>query len=137
MRRLLLLTGLFVPYSLPAGTATDLVRAIRENSFDRDECYRVRDLTLVKEDARFYLTDGHLIFSNPVAGRRVAAVFTADVEGGDGEVLMFPPSRAERVSLARYTGSPNMDEHFKAALFLFTGDDYEALRAQIGRASCR
>jgi hypothetical protein len=130
MRRLLLLVFL-VRFPLPAGTATDLARAIRENSFDRDECYRVRDLTIVKEDARFYLTDGHLIFSKPVGGRRVAAVFTADVEGGDGEVLLLPPNRAERISLARFTGSPNMDEHFTAAVFLFTGDDYEALRAQI------
>src|SRR5689334_22094563 len=130
MRRLLLLVFL-VRFYLPAGTATDLARAIRENSFDRDECYRVRDLTIVKEDARFYLTDGHLIFSKPVGGRRVAAVFTADVEGGDGEVLLLPPNRAERISLARFTGSPNMDEHFTAAVFLFTGDDYEALRAQI------
>ena len=130
MRRLLPLAFLAC-LPLTAGTATDLARAIRENSFDRDECYRVRDLTLVKEDARFYLTDGHLIFSKPVAGRRIAAVFTADVEGGDGEVLMLPPNRAERASLARYTGSPNMDEHFRAAVFLFTGDDYEALRAQL------
>ena len=130
MRRLLLLV-LLTRLSLAAGTATDMARAIRENSFDRDECYRIRDLTLVKDDARFYLTDGHLIFSKPVAGRRIAAVFTADVEGGDGEVLLLPPNRAERVSLARYTGLPNMNEHFKAAVFLFTGDDYEALRAQL------
>ncbi|MFI5337885.1 MAG: hypothetical protein ACHQ5A_13940 [Opitutales bacterium] len=114
-----------------AGTAADIARAIRENSFDRDECYRVRDLTIVKEDIRIYLTDGHLIFSKPVAGRRIAAVFTADVEGGDGEVLLLPPDRAERRSLAGYTDSPNLDEHFHAALFLFTGDDYEKLTSQL------
>jgi len=42
---------------LAAGSAADLARTIRENSFDRDECYRVRDLTLVKEDIHVYLTD--------------------------------------------------------------------------------
>src|SRR5215831_13445534 len=103
---------------LSAGTAADIARAIRENSFDRDECYRVRDLKIVKEDIRIYLTDGHLIFSKPVAGRRIAAVFTADVEGGDGEVILMPPNRAERGALARFIQSPNLDEHFKAALFL-------------------
>jgi len=36
------------------------------NSFDREECYRVRDLTLAIEDIKIYLTDGHLIFSRPV-----------------------------------------------------------------------
>ncbi len=115
---------------LTAGTAADIARAIRENSFDRDECYRVRDLKLTKEDLRIYLTDGHLIFSRPVAGRRMAAAFVADVEGGDGEVIVLPPDRAERRSLSVYIDSPNLDEHIHSALFLFTGDEYERLVAQ-------
>jgi hypothetical protein len=131
MMRWLLLLVVFVRTPLLAGTAADLARAIRENSFDRDECYRVRDLTLVKDAVRFYFTDGHLIFSRPIAGRRVAAVFTADVEQGDGEVIMLPPDRSERMSLAHYTGSPNLDEHFRAALLLFTGDDYDTLKSQL------
>src|SRR5215469_14824736 len=129
MVRLVLLPLFVAP--LFAGPAADLARAIRENSFDRDECYRVRDLTLVKDDIRIYFTDGHLIFSKPVAGRRTAAVFTADVEGGDAEIIVLPPDRAERASLARYINSPNLDEHFRAALFLFTGDEYESLRSQL------
>jgi len=115
---------------LSAGTASDLARAIRENSFDSEECYRVRDLTLAKEDLRLYFIDGHLIFSKPVAGKRIAALFVADTDGGDGEVILLPPDRAERRSLAGYTDSPNLDEHFETALLLFTGDDYEKLKAQ-------
>ena len=72
MFRLLALV-LLLRLPAPAATAADLARAVRENSFDRDECYRVRDLTLVRDDIRIYLTDGHLIFSKPVAGRRTAA----------------------------------------------------------------
>jgi len=127
------LPALVIFFRLPAwgGAAADIARAIRENSFDRDECYRVRDLTLIKEDIKIYLTDGHLIFSKPVAGRRIAAVFAADVQGGDAEVLLLPPNRAERTSMARYTGAPNLDEHFQAGVFLFTGDEYETLRRQI------
>src|SRR5215467_5742424 len=124
---------LSLAFCLSAGTAADVARAIRENSFDRDECYRVRDLTLQKEDVRIYLTEGHLIFSKPVAGRRVAAVFSADVDGGDGEVMLLPPDRAERRSLSMYTDSPNLDEHIKAAVFLFTGDVYEQLKAQMAQ----
>jgi hypothetical protein len=133
MRRL---PALVLLLNLPAfgGVAADLARAIRENHFDRDECYRVRDLTLSREDIKIYLTDGHLIFSKPIAGQRIAAVFAADVEGGDAEVLLLPPNRAERTSLARYTGSPNLDEHFQAGVFLFTGDEYESLRTQIARS---
>ena len=121
--------GFCIP--LAAGTGADVARGIRENSFDHDECYRVRDFSIVKDDLKIYLTDGHLIFAKPVAGRRIAAVFTADVEGGDGEVILLPPNRAERTSLAAYIDAPNLDEHFRAALFLFTGTDYDALLSQL------
>lgn len=116
---------------LAAGPASDLARAVRENSLDRDECYRIRDLTLVKDDLRIYLTDGYLIFSKPVAGRRVAAVFISQVENGDAEVILRPPSLAERRSLASYTGAPTLDDHIRTAVFMFTGEDYQALMAQI------
>ena len=116
---------------LAAGPVSDLAKAVRENSLDRDECYRVRDLTLVKGDLRVYLTDGYLIFSKPVAGRRVGAVFTGQVENGDAEVILRPPNLAERRSLVSFIGVPNLDDHFRAAVFLFTGDDYQALMNQI------
>src|SRR5262245_64861088 len=122
---------LLVSWPLLAGRSSDIARAIRENSFDRDECYRVRDVTLVREDIRIYLTDGHIIFSKPVAGRRIAAVFTADVEGGDGEVILIPPNHAERTSLASYIQTPNLNEHFKTAVFLFTGNDYDQFLEQL------
>ncbi len=118
-------------WPLAAGPAADLARAIHEITLDRDACYRVRDLTLVKDDIRVYLNDGHLIFSKPVAGRPIAALFTTDVESGDGEVILRPPTVAERRSLASYTGTPTLDEHFQAAIFFFTGDEYQALLDQI------
>jgi hypothetical protein len=129
--RWLLALALFARLPLVAATAADVARAIRENSFDREECYRVRDLTLIKEDIRVYLTDGYLIFSKPVEGRPIAALFVADADGGDGEVMLLPPDRAERRSLATYTDSPNLDEHFRGAIFLFTGDVYDALKKQL------
>jgi len=129
MRRLAAL-ALLLQLPVFAETAAELARAIRENSFDRNECYRVRDLTIEREDIRIYLTDGHLIFAKPVGGHRIAAMFTADTEGGDGEVIVFPPDRAERRSLAAFTHSPNLDEHFRNALFLFTGAEYDELQSQ-------
>ena len=68
--------SLLLAAGLNAGITADVAHAIRENSFDRAECYRVRDLTVTQDDIRIYLTDGYLIFSKPVAGRRVAAVDT-------------------------------------------------------------
>ncbi len=134
VRGLPLALGLLFHLQLFAGSAADIARAIRENSFDRDECYRVRDLEIVKDDIRIYLSDGHLIFSKLVAGRRIAAVFVADVEGGDGEVILRPPDVAERRSLAGYIDSPTLDEHFSTAVFLFTGKDYDDLKSQFSRS---
>ena len=129
--RWLLVLAFAVRGTLSAGTAADLGRLLHEASFDHDECYRVRDITIFKEDIKIYLTDGHLIFSKPVAGHRIAAAFAADVDVGDGEVILLPPNRAERASLASYTNSPNLDEHFRAAMFLFTGADYDAILSQL------
>lgn len=120
--------ALLFPAMLAAGPAADVARAIQEAEFDRGECYRVRDLTLVKEDIRIYLTEGHLMFSKPIAGRRIAAVFSADVEGGDAEVIVLPPDRAERRSLATFIHTPNLDDHFHTAIFLFTGSEYDDLK---------
>ncbi len=133
VNRLVIVLATFIAGSvLYAGTpAADLARAIRENTFDPNECYRVRELRLAKEDIKVYLTDGHLIFAKPIAGRRIAAVFVADTEGGDAEIILMPPDRAERRALAAYTHSPTLDEHFRTAVLLFTGDDYAALVSQM------
>ena len=76
MVRTVLALACLLPFPVHGGAAADIARAVRENTFDRDQCYRVRDLTIVKEDIKVYLTNGYLIFSKPVAGRRVAAVFS-------------------------------------------------------------
>lgn len=104
----------------PGRSAADLAKTIREKGLDPSECYRVRDLSFVKDDIKLYLNDGYLIFSKPVLGQRLSAVFTTDVEGGDGEAIVIPPTRSERQSLASFTQSPNLDEHFRAVLMVAT-----------------
>jgi hypothetical protein len=111
--------------------AAELGRAILSAGLDPAACYRVRDLEISEEDAEYYLTDGYLIFGKPVNGAPVAAVFSAEVAGGDGEVLMLLPNRSERKTLASYTGSPNLDEHFTNAVFLFTEAEARGLAEQI------
>lgn len=115
--------------------AADYARALEEAGLDPDACYRVRDLAFQREDLRFYLTDGHLIFAKEVDGRRHAALFSADVQGGDAEVLLFPPHRSERLSLASFANSPNLNEHFTAAVFLFTDETTTEIMEQIRSAN--
>jgi hypothetical protein len=111
-----------------ASTPTaDLARRILDAGLDPDECYQVRDLRFNREDARFYLNDGYLIFAKPVGGGRFGAVFASDEDGGDAELLVMPPHHAERLSLASFSGSPNLDEHFRFAVLIFSDDTYAEL----------
>ncbi len=109
----------------------NLERGIREVELDPAECYRVHDVQINKDDIHLYFTDGYLIFGKPIEGVRTAAVFTADVEAGDGELLLLPTDRSERRSLAVYTGRPNLDEHLDAAVLLFGDNTYADLMLQI------
>jgi hypothetical protein len=115
----------------PSPSAAELGNQISTAGLDSAACFRVRDLEIDQEDAQFYLTEGYLIFGKPVNGAPVSAVFTADVEGGDGEVLMLLPNRSERKSLAVYTRTPNLDEHFTNAVFLFTEAQARRLEAEL------
>ncbi|HYA17665.1 MAG TPA: M1 family aminopeptidase [Bryobacteraceae bacterium] len=129
------LIGFLVALSLPAfpqtHTAASLGRALREAGLNPAECYRVRDIEFSQEDAQFWLTSGYLIFGKPVNGAPVAALFTADIEGGDAEILLRPPDRSERQTLAAHTESPTLNEHFATAIFLFTDPHVRTLLEQV------
>ncbi|MCZ2079453.1 MAG: hypothetical protein LC130_31180 [Bryobacterales bacterium] len=124
MRWLLLALGVLLPAASVAavegGRTLETAASIRNSGLDPDACYRVRDVVLAREDLRVYLTEGFLIFGRPVNGRRYSAVFSAEVEGGDAELLLMPPHRSERMALAGFTSTPNLNEHFRSAVFLFT-----------------
>ncbi len=112
-------------------TAAETGRLIRANTFDPSACYRVRDLKIVREDLSIYLTSGYLMLAKKVNGVRPAALFTADVEAGDAEILLMPPDRSERLSLASFAGAPNLDEHFRTALMIFTDNTGAELERQM------
>jgi len=116
-----------------AQTAQEVASQLKATAINPQDCYQVRDLTFVREDLKFYLTEGVIAFGKPIGGRIMSAVFTTDVENGDAELLVLPPTRGERSSMAAFTGSPNLDEHFSAAILLFTDDTAEELHRLIAR----
>ena len=85
---------------LASDSAAALGTQLRELTLDPGACYRVRDLDVLREDANIHLTDGFLIFAKPIAGRRIAAVFSGNEAGDDAEILLRPPNRSERSALA-------------------------------------
>jgi len=134
VKRLIGALGLLLAVHLPAAESIrDLNRRVRETGLDAGECYRVRDLRLSRDDLRFYFDDGYLIFGKAIDGVRLSAVFTADVEAGNAELLVLPPHRSERGSLVFYTHAPNLEQHFDSAVLVFTGETYAELMQSILR----
>jgi Peptidase family M1 domain len=117
-------------------TAADLGDEIQHIALDPSECYRVLDLNFNKEDVKVYLGSGYLVFTKPVfsktnQGMHLGAVFVTSADGGDADILLLPPTRSERSSLATFTKSPNLEEHFKSAAFVFTDGTGDELLAQL------
>ena len=63
-----------LPALAQSRTAAELGRQVVRAGLDPDQCYRVRDLEIQLDEARFYLTDGYIMFGKPVAGRPLTAV---------------------------------------------------------------
>jgi len=118
-----------------AGSSGERLRAIAGIRLDGEQCYRVRDLFLEREEAKFYLTDGHLIFAHSFEGRDVAALFVASENEDVGEVLVIPPTQRERQSLARFIDETVLNAKFRAALMFFSDDTAATLRAALERSS--
>jgi peptidase M1-like protein len=114
-----------------AVTAANLGDEVQNISLDPAECYRVIDLHFNKEDLKVYLGSGYLVFTKPISSKRLGAIFVATADGGDGDILLLPPTRSERSSLATFTNSPNLEEHFKSAALVFTDGTGDDLLAQL------
>lgn len=127
----LLILALILVAPLPAQVADGIAAELRDARLDEAECYRVREFAFRRGDATFYLTDGYLIFGTPVHGVRVAAAFYAPETINDAEVLLRPPDRGERASLAAHTGTPNLSEHFRQAIFISTDGSIERWRSEL------
>lgn len=133
MKWFLLLFGLSLA-AQPVGKLQQLSQSLRDASLDPTTCFRVREFAYRRNEVRLFLTEGVLIFRKPVNGVRTGAVFVANEAIEDAEVLMIPPNRMERRSLASFTGAPNLDEHFQAAVFLFTDGTGEKWLEQLEKS---
>ena len=127
-------TALCTAMLLGASQGAEELRKIKSLELDPERCYRVRDVFLEREDVKIFFTDGHLIFARPVLGRTIAALFLASEQTDIGEILLIPPTSAERQSLTRFLDETILNEKFRNAMMFFTDDTPQALEEAI-RAS--
>ncbi len=125
---------LWAATALAAADGAEDLRRIKSLELDPERCYRVRDVFLEREDVKLYFTDGHVIFGKPVLDKTVAALFLATSQTDVGEILVIPPTPAERQSLARFLEETILSEKFRNAMMFFTDDTPEVLEAAIRKS---
>ena len=110
----------------PAASGTvALYRELLNPALDAADVYRVREVSIQLEDLHISISDGTMAFVRAVNGHITGAMFE-----GVGEVLLVPPDRAERTSLALFTGASIMEQRFQSAYLRFSDDQIAAdLRA--------
>ena len=105
------------PGAPPQSGAVALYRELLNPTFDAKDVYQVREVSIMMEDLHISISDGTIGFVREVNGRITGAMFE-----GMGEVLLVPPNRAERTSLALFTGSAVLEQRFQSAYLRFADD---------------
>src|SRR5262245_50820571 len=99
------------PVTAPnAAPGLALYRDLLNPVFEPSDVYRIREVNIQREDLHLSLSDGTIAVMRAVDGHITGAVFD-----GEGEVLLVPPSRSERVSLGLFTASGVLEETFRTA----------------------
>ena len=96
---LLAFSGAFAAATTPP-TASVLYDQLRTVGLDTSRVYTIREASLDREDIHVTFTTGTIAFGQDVQGHVTAAFFE-----GDGEILVVPPNRTERTSMALFTGA--------------------------------
>ncbi len=104
-------------------SAEKLYLQLRSVGLDKSRLYRVREASLDRGAVHISLDDGTIAFTEDVAGRITGAFFE-----GEGEILLIPPDRVERASMALFTEAAILEERFATAYFRFNDDTYAELQ---------
>ena len=114
------------PAPLVPGDGLKLFQGLATAAMDPQRIFKIRDCNLDLEDLHITLEDGTIAYTQAVDGRITGAFFT-----GEGTVLVLPPDQVERASLALFTQSAALNEHFTQ---LYLRWDGESLRQQLESA---
>jgi len=101
----------------PSPTASAIYRELLDPVLRPADVHAIRDVSIDREDIHITLSDGTIGLLQAVDGHITGAVFE-----GAGEILLVPPDRAERTSLALFTGAAVLEQHFTSAYFRFIDD---------------
>ena len=113
-------------------TAGVLYSRLHSVGLDEQRVYHVRGASLDRPNLHLAFDDGTLAFTEDICGRVTGAMFE-----GEGEVLLRPPNRVERESLALFTGMAILEEQFNSGYLRFNDDTVSALQPFLSPAEDR
>jgi Peptidase family M1 domain len=117
------------PTTRPAHDFYDTLNNLR---LDPASVYQIKPahhIALRRGDAKISLDEGQLIFFSPLDGRIYGAVFS-----GRGHILALPREISEKQQLARFLGTPILDQDFAGAYIRFTDTTANDLLSQLHSA---
>jgi hypothetical protein len=122
--------------AFPAPPAThpahDFYDSLNNLRLDPASIYQIKPthhITLRRGDAKISFDEGQLIFFSPLDGRIYGAVFA-----GRGHILTLPREISEKQQLARFLGTPILDQDFVGAYIRFTDTTADDLLRQFHSA---
>jgi hypothetical protein len=110
-------------------TTSGLYSRIRSVGLDPQRVYHVRDASIDRPNLHIDFDDGTLAFTEDICGRITGAFFE-----GEGEIRLRPPNRAERGSMALFTGMAILEEQFTSAYLRFNDDAAAVLQRSLSPA---
>jgi len=104
-------------------TAEALYSRLRSVGLDEQRVYHVRGASIDRPNLHLAFDDGTLAFTEDICGHVTGAFFE-----GEGEVLLRPPNRVERESLALFTEMAILEEQFTSGYLRFNDDTVSVLQ---------
>jgi hypothetical protein len=101
----------------PSQGAVALFHKILGPTFSPSDVHELRQVSIDREDLHISFSDGEIALVQSIDGHVTGAIFQ-----GEGDVLLFPPNRAERTSLALFTKAAVLSQKFKTAYLRFYDD---------------
>ena len=106
--------------------AENLYMQLSSVGLDKLRVFRLRDVSIDRAAFHITLNDGLIAFTENVANHVTGAFFE-----GDGEILLAPPNKYERASMALFTGEAILEERFVTAYFRFNDDTFAEMRPSL------
>ena len=102
----------------------ELLKQLNSATIDRTQVYAIRNARITRDRMSLYFNRGFIAFMTKIDGEVTGAVFS-----GEGEILMIPPTQAEKRNLAQFTQAPILEESFGSVYMRFTDRTAEELLA--------